>query len=462
MPTRSRLARRRVVLLAVAAAAALLSVGGLIGATFVKSPAQLAADTAAPPQTVTTAKATDQVLTATVAMRGVVYPSTQYNVSAGGGGGPAYITKLGVSTGKQVTNGRLLAEIDGEPLFVLKGAVPAWRTLSPGESGPDVAELQNALNLLGWYDEGDKPGYFGAATKDAVSAFYDYLGYTAPTTGSGTQQAVNQAQKAVDADDARVATAKGRQLAAAQAQLSSDESALAAAEAVNGPEVPQDQVVFLPDVPATVIAVSGGVGQQPGSPFVELSVSGSLSLTGELPPAYASQVKPGLTVTIFDEVTGDHATGKVSSVGAPTTTVPAGTAVSIGGGSSGDSGSGSGPGSSSNSGSGGGGAGDGATAGSSTFVPVNVTTTNPLPAALNGENVLVTVETGQTEGPVLTVPVAALVTTASGQSEVTVVGPGGKQTTVPVTAGMSANGYVQVTPARSGALIAGDNVVVSG
>ncbi len=462
MPTRSRLARRRVVLLAVAAAAALLSVGGLIGATFVKSPAQLAADTAAPPQTVTTAKATDQVLTATVAMRGVVYPSTQYNVSAGGGGGPAYITKLGVSTGKQVTNGRLLAEIDGEPLFVLKGAVPAWRTLSPGESGPDVAELQNALNLLGWYDEGDKPGYFGAATKDAVSAFYDYLGYTAPTTGSGTQQAVNQAQKAVDADDARVATAKGRQLAAAQAQLSSDESALAAAEAVNGPEVPQDQVVFLPDVPATVIAVSGGVGQQPGSPFVELSVSGSLSLTGEMPPAYASQVKPGLTVTIFDEVTGDHATGKVSSVGAPTTTVPAGTAVSIGGGSSGDSGSGSGPGSSSNSGSGGGGAGDGATAGSSTFVPVNVTTTNPLPAALNGENVLVTVETGQTEGPVLTVPVAALVTTASGQSEVTVVGPGGKQTTVPVTAGMSANGYVQVTPARSGALIAGDNVVVSG
>ena len=93
---------------------------------------------------------------------------------------------------------------------------------------------------------------------------------------------------------------------------------------------------------------------------------------------------------------------------------------------------------------------------------MNVTTTNPLPAALNGENVLVTVETGQTEGPVLTVPVAALVTTASGQSEVTVVGPGGKQMTVPVTAGMSANGYVQVTPGKSGALIAGDNVVVSG
>ena len=39
----SRLARRRRVLLAVGVAAVLLSVGGLIGAAFVKSPAQLAA-----------------------------------------------------------------------------------------------------------------------------------------------------------------------------------------------------------------------------------------------------------------------------------------------------------------------------------------------------------------------------------------------------------------------------------
>jgi multidrug efflux pump subunit AcrA (membrane-fusion protein) len=63
---------------------------------------------------------------------------------------------------------------------------------------------------------------------------------------------------------------------------------------------------------------------------------------------------------------------------------------------------------------------------------------------------------------VLVVPVAAIVTTASGQSSVTVVGPGSKQTKVPVTPGMSDNGYVQVTPVTAGALAAGDNVVVSG
>ena len=89
----------------------------------------------------------------------------------------------------------------------------------------------------------------------------------------------------------------------------------------------------------------------------------------------------------------------------------------------------------------------------------------PLAAALNGENVLVTVETGQTEGPVLTVPVAAIVTTAAGTSTVTVVGAHGKKRQVAVTPGISENGYVQVTPSgpvTSGALAAGDRVVVSG
>ena len=78
----SRLARRRRVLLGVGIAAALLAIGGLIGASFVKSPQQLAADTAAPPPTVTTAAVVSQVLTASVEMRGVVYPATQYDVYA--------------------------------------------------------------------------------------------------------------------------------------------------------------------------------------------------------------------------------------------------------------------------------------------------------------------------------------------------------------------------------------------
>jgi peptidoglycan hydrolase-like protein with peptidoglycan-binding domain len=393
----------------------------------VKSPQQLAADSAAPPPTTTTAKVVAQVLTSSVQMRGVIYPSTEYDVYAsapssdsgssgptgpgstgttGTGTGAAYISKLKVAAGAAITNGELLAEIDGEPLFVLTGSVPAWRDLTPGESGPDVTELQKALAALGYYYDGDLPGYLGSATEYAVSLYYEHLGYPAPADGG----------------------------------------------------VPMTDVLFLPSLPATVVAVNGAVGDQAGQPFLELAPRGSLALTGELPPAYAAQVKSGLEVSVYDEVTGIHATGTVAGVGTATTLAPTGIVVNVGG-STGSAGSGS-------AGAGSTGAGSGNSSGATPFVPLTVQPAKRLAPALNGENVLVTVQTGRTEGPVLTVPVAAIVSTASGQSYVTVVGANGKQTQVPVTPGISENGYVQVTPTGSGngtgKLAAGASVVVSG
>ena len=432
----SRLARRRRALFWVAGGAALLAIGGLIGSSFVKSPQQIAADTTAPPPTVTTAKVVSQILTSSVQMRGVVYPGTQYDVypsapesdtgasgtgsaaggSAAGGGsqGSVYISRLDVAAGQTISNGEKLAEIDGEPLVALTGRVPAWRDITPGETGPDVAELQKALASLGYYTGGDTPGLFGTATQDAVDLYYEHLGYTPSATGG----------------------------------------------------VPMTDVLFLPSLPAKVIVVNGAKGQQPGQPFLELAARGSLALTGELPPAYAGQVKTGLKVKIFDEVTGIHAAGTVADVGTPTTITPVGAIVNVGGGAASASaaesvGSGStGSGAAGTSGSGN--SGSAANPGGTPFIPLAVNPSKPLPAALNGENVLVTVATGRTEGPVLTVPVAAIVTTGSGTSYVTVAGADGKQTQVPVTPGISENGYVQVTPVTAGALAAGDHVAVSG
>jgi peptidoglycan hydrolase-like protein with peptidoglycan-binding domain len=441
----SRLTRRRRVLLGVGLAAALLAGGGLIGASFVKSPQQLAADTAAPPPTVTTGTVVSRVLTSSIQMRGIVYPSTQYDVyanapssdssassgtgtgsaagdsSAGGASsdtgssGAVYISKLEVAAGDTIANGQQLAEIDGEPMFALTGPVPAWRDLTPGETGPDVTELQKALASLGYYDDGDTPGYFGPATEDAVALYYEHLGYTPPSTGG----------------------------------------------------VPMADVVFLPSLPAAVVAVNGATGEQPGQPFLELAPRGSLALTGELPPTYEGQVKSGLKATIYDDVTGIHALGTVGAVGTATLVAPTGAVVDIGGGSgsageAGSAGSGSAGSTGSSGTSGSAGSGSAANEGATPFIPLTVRPSKPLAAALNGENVLVTVQTGQTEGPVLSVPVAAIITTASGRSYVTVVGAHGKQTNVTVTPGISDNGYVQVTPASSRALAAGDHVVVSG
>jgi peptidoglycan hydrolase-like protein with peptidoglycan-binding domain len=426
----SRLARRRRVLFWVAGGAALLAIGGLIGSSFVKSPQQIAADTAAPPPTVTTAKVVSQVLTSSVEMRGVVYPATQYDVypsapeadaaapgtgSAAGGSatgsssGTVYVSSLDVAAGQRISDGEKLAEIDGEPLFALTGGVPAWRDITPGESGPDVAELQKALASLGYYSGGDTPGFFGTATEDAVSEYYEHLGYTPPATGG----------------------------------------------------VPMPDVIFLPSLPAKVVAVNGAKGQQPGQPFLELAARGSLALAGELPPAYAAQVKPGLKVKIFDDVTGIHAAGIVAGVGTATTVAPVGAIVNVGGGASSVVSAGSASSGSAGS-TGSANSGSAATPGATPFIPLTVRPSKPLPAALDGENVLVTVKTGRTEGPVLTVPVAAIVTTASGTSYVTVAGAHGRQTQVPVTPGISENGYVQVTPVKAGKLAAGDSVVVSG
>lgn len=424
----SRLARRRRMLLAAGIAAALLAVGGLIGASFVKSPQQLAADTAVPPPTQSTAPVVSQVLTSSVQMRGVVYPAAEYDVypsapedtgasgaasdsapAAGGAGSSSvYISRLDVAAGHSVSSGELLAEIDGQPLFALAGKVPAWRDLTPGESGPDVTELQEALARLGYYDDADTPGYFGSATEYAVSLYYEHLGYTPPVTGG----------------------------------------------------VPLSDVVFLPSLPATVVAVNGARGQQPGSPFLELAARGSLALTRELPPAYAGQVKHGLKVRIYDEVTGVRATGKVEDLGTATTLAPAGAVVGVGGGAAAAS-SAAAADSQSAGASGSASSGSSGSSGATVFIPLIVHPSRPLAAVLNGENVLVTVETGRTEGPVLTVPVAAVVTTASGTSSVTVAGRPGRRT-VRVTPGLSENGYVQVTPATPGSLTAGDNVVVSG
>lgn len=174
----SRLARRRRVLLTVGIAAALLAGGGLIGASFVKSPAQLAADTTAPAATPTTATVVSQVLTSLVQLRGVVYPSTQYDVyasapessassassgssasPASGAGGSAYISGLEVAAGGTIRNGEQLAEIDGETLFVLTGPVPPLASLRAnaelyeqgalperaGARGPVAAHLRAVL-----------------------------------------------------------------------------------------------------------------------------------------------------------------------------------------------------------------------------------------------------------------------------------------------------------------------------
>ncbi|MFG3050984.1 peptidoglycan-binding protein [Kitasatospora sp. NPDC048239] len=507
-PRRSRTARRRRVLALVAAGAALLAVGGLGAASLVKSPAERAAQAAAAPNSLITAPVTSQVLNRSVPARAVVYPPAQYDIvpsSASPDVTRLYVSKLAVRTGDAVNSGQLLAEVSGQPLFALNGPVPAYRDIKPGSSGPDVTELQDALAGLGYSLRSDDKGAFGPGTAQAVTEFYRRLGYPVPTTGATTQQAVDTAQKAVDASRQTVdsltaqkkagqssaaqpptpaptgpaptagaptgaatgapAPATGldidQQLTAAKKQLAADRTALDKAQAVNGPMVPAAHAVFLPTLPASVTAVNGSVGTPATGTLLSLT-SGGLSVTGQLTPAQAAGVKTGMAVEILVEDTNTTLKGTVGEVGAPTTAAPTGKVITLGGGSGGTggtSGSGSGAGGSAGNAAPGAPNAGGPGAGPA-YVPVAIAPAAPLPAALNGRNLRLTVLKDNAGQPVTAVPVAAISTNAAGRTSVTRVDAAGNRTTVPVTTGVSADGMVAVVPGVGAELRPGDQVVV--
>ncbi|HTZ07903.1 MAG TPA: HlyD family efflux transporter periplasmic adaptor subunit [Acidimicrobiales bacterium] len=81
--------------------------------------------------------------------------------------------------GQTVTEGHSLYAVDGAPVVLLYGPVPAWRALSPGVTGSDVAELDVDLVALGYATQAQVPAgsdVFTPATGRAVRALQAALG----------------------------------------------------------------------------------------------------------------------------------------------------------------------------------------------------------------------------------------------------------------------------------------------
>ncbi len=91
------------------------------------------------------------------------------------------VTRMPLHVGATVRVGNTVAEIAGQPVFALVGAVPMYRSLSFGMYGDDVAQLQHNLDALG-YAIDDAPGHYGSSTADAVAKLFEREGYLAPTT----------------------------------------------------------------------------------------------------------------------------------------------------------------------------------------------------------------------------------------------------------------------------------------
>ena len=87
-------------------------------------------------------------------------------------------TATAVATeGSTVGNGEPIVQVDQEPIVVLLGDIPAYRTLSQGDSGSDVRQLEKALDALGFAGSGlTVDGDFDDQTTLAVVAFQTSVG----------------------------------------------------------------------------------------------------------------------------------------------------------------------------------------------------------------------------------------------------------------------------------------------
>ena len=94
------------------------------------------------------------------------------------GGRPGTLTAL-PAVGDVIERGGTLFEVNGEPTVLLYGDMPAWRTLGPGMSGPDVQQLEANLVELGFGDGLTVDGTWDDATTDAVVAWQEATGMAA-------------------------------------------------------------------------------------------------------------------------------------------------------------------------------------------------------------------------------------------------------------------------------------------
>src|SRR5215210_7058737 len=120
-------------------AAIVLAVGAWVAGAQIKSPAQIAAETAAPDPSAITVPVERRVLSSEVIVRGTVrYGSPQPVVLAtselkqnSSGGAIGDIVTSRPKRGSRVSEGTVAMSVSGRPVFVLRGAQPSHRDLGP-------------------------------------------------------------------------------------------------------------------------------------------------------------------------------------------------------------------------------------------------------------------------------------------------------------------------------------------
>jgi hypothetical protein len=149
----------------------------------VSTPGQQAARARAPKASVLTAPLLRTHARTTVVLRGTLADGGAISVGAPGdlSGDLAVVTAVSTARGAQVNDGSLIGAVAGRPVFVIRGQIPAYSTMSYGSTGIEVSELQAGLESAGLSIGLDSSGTYGAGTAAAVAELYDRVGFSAQT-----------------------------------------------------------------------------------------------------------------------------------------------------------------------------------------------------------------------------------------------------------------------------------------
>jgi len=427
--TASPKSRRRVLVSVAGVAVASLGVGVAAGSR-ISSPEDAAAKTAPPKASQITVPVAKKALSSKVVGRGDASFDGAVNIRVETSGltTPAIVTGKVPAVGSTITEGKALLEITGRPVIGLAGVLPMYRTLSPGSKGPDVLQLEQTLDRLG-FDPGTVDDEYTLDTSAAVEQLYEEAGYDAPEPDERFTQAVDQAKKQVDAAKKQLRQAQSQLKAAkaakakdtsvqqgavddAEQNLADAEDAESEAKFKAGTPLPVSEVVYVKTLPRRVDDVKVERGGTVNG--VVMSASGSsLVVTLKVDAETAQRLKAGMVASL--DLDGTAIAAKVRRVAKNGSTYDV-------------------------------------------VVAPNTLTASQL-ALLREANVRVTIPVKSTSGKVLAVPLAALSSGSDGGSRVEVL-RNGQVELVPVTVGLSADGFAQVTPKGDAKLSDGDQVVV--
>jgi peptidoglycan hydrolase-like protein with peptidoglycan-binding domain len=117
----------------------------------------------------------DRTLTSQVQVTGSLGYASNYSIVSQAQGDITWLP----SAGQVISQGQQLYQVNGQPVVLLYGSVPAYRSPSDGMSGADVKELNADLVALGYVSSSKlnpSSGYFGWWTRYGVEQLQAALG----------------------------------------------------------------------------------------------------------------------------------------------------------------------------------------------------------------------------------------------------------------------------------------------